>query len=444
MFKFLKEKLKGAIERFSKKVEEEVPDEVKEVAIEEKPKQEKKPSKKKEHKPKKEKPEQETKAEQITAIEVSEKPVKVGDVEVGPISDLAEEVKFIAEEKKEEKEGFFKKLFGKKKEEVIEKKEEIKPEQIEEKKEEPEKKIEEKEEEAPEAEEKKGFFAKIKEKIVTKTISQGKFDELFFDFEIALLENNVAYDVVDKIKDELSATLVDKPILRKEFGNVIIETLKKSIEDLFNQETFDIFEKIKSKKPYIIAFVGINGSGKTTTIAKFAHMLKEKGFSVVLAAADTFRAAAIQQLEKHADKLGVKIIKHNYGSDPAAVAFDAIEHAKAKNIDVVLIDTAGRMHSNENLIKEMEKIMRVAKPDLKIFVGESTTGNDCVEQAREFNQSINIDGIILSKADIDEKGGAAVSVSYVTKKPILFLGTGQDYKDLEIFNKEKILASIGL
>ena len=205
-------------------------------------------------------------------------------------------------------------------------------------------------------------------------------------------------------------------------------------------------KEIKNKKdlPYVIAFFGINGSGKTTSIAKIANMLKEKNISCVLAAGDTFRAASIEQLQIHADKIGVKLIKHTYGSDPAAVAFDAIKHAQSKNMEVVLIDTAGRMHSNTNLVDEMKKIVRVAKPDLKIFVGESITGNDCVEQAKTFNEAVGIDGIILAKADIDEKGGAAISVSYVTKKPILFFGTGQEYKDIEAFDKEKVMKNIGL
>ena len=208
----------------------------------------------------------------------------------------------------------------------------------------------------------------------------------------------------------------------------------------------NLVSEIKSKKgkPYVIAFFGINGSGKTTSIAKLASMLKEKNISCVLAAGDTFRAASIEQLQLHADKVGVKLIRHTYGSDPAAVAFDAIKHAKAKGIDAVLIDTAGRMHSNQNLIDEMKKIIRVAKPDLKIFVGESITGNDCVEQAKTFNEAVGIDGIILAKADIDEKGGAAVSVSYITKKPILYLGVGQEYDDLQEFEPEVVVKGLGL
>ena len=196
------------------------------------------------------------------------------------------------------------------------------------------------------------------------------------------------------------------------------------------QQQNKLLEEIKNKKKSLyIAFFGINGSGKTTSIAKLANMLMSKNISCVMAASDTFRAASIEQLQVHADKIGIKLIKHDYGADPAAVAFDAIKHAMAKDIDVVLIDTAGRMHSNKNLIDEMKKIARVAKPDIKIFVGESITGNDCVEQAKTFNEAVGIDGIILAKADIDEKGGAAISVSYVTKKPII-PWNGQEYKDL--------------
>jgi fused signal recognition particle receptor len=175
-----------------------------------------------------------------------------------------------------------------------------------------------------------------------------------------------------------------------------------------------------------------------------AQLFKKNNLIPVIAAADTFRAAAIQQIEEHAIKLNVKLIKHDYGSDPAAVAFDAISYAKAKCVDIVMIDTAGRLHSNTNLMQEMSKIVRVAKPDLKLFIGESITGNDCVEQARQFNETIGIDGIILSKADIDDKGGAAISVSYITGKPILYIGTGQNYDDIEEFKPEMVTRSLGL
>ncbi|MBI4452174.1 signal recognition particle-docking protein FtsY [Candidatus Woesearchaeota archaeon] len=293
---------------------------------------------------------------------------------------------------------------------------------------------------------KKGFFASLTERIITTKIDEGQFEKLFWDLELALMENNVAIEVIEKIKKDLKEELVEKPIRRTRVEETIAETLRNSIEDLFEKSGFDLAAEIKNKKdkPYVIAFFGINGSGKTTSIAKLANMLKEKGITCVLAAGDTFRAASIEQLQLHADKVGVKLIKHTYGSDPAAVAFDAVKHAKSKNIDAVLIDTAGRMHSNESLLAEMKKIIRVAKPDLRIFVGESITGNDCVEQAKTFNEAVGIDGIILAKADIDEKGGAAVSVSYVTKKPILYLGVGQDYKDLQKFEPEVIVKGLGL
>ncbi len=339
--------------------------------------------------------------------------------------------------------------FSKKVEEEEEKK------QPEEKKPEPKKKplekkpakkaeVEEKRPEEQKPEEKKGFFGMLKEQIITAKISKEKFNEMFWELEIILLENNVAVEVIEKIRGDLEKTLVDKPLPRNRITQTISETLKKSLEELFQTGKIDLGAETSKKKPYVILFVGINGSGKTTTIAKIANMLAKQKKKVVMAAADTFRAASIEQLQQHADKLGVKMIKHSYGSDPAAVAFDAIRYAETKGMDVVLVDTAGRMHSNVNLMDEMRKIVRVSKPDLKIFIGESITGNDCVEQAREFNEAVGIDGIILSKADVDEKGGAAISVSYITKKPIIYLGTGQEYDDLKEFEPGMVVKSLGL
>lgn len=291
--------------------------------------------------------------------------------------------------------------------------------------------------------EKKSIIQKIREKIQTTKISGSQFDEIFWDLEVALLENNVAMEVVEKIKEELKEKLVNNPIERKKAGNIIEDTLKEVIEDLLIEEK-DFLKKVKAKKPFVIVFVGINGSGKTTSIAKLANFLIKNKLSCVLVAGDTWRAAAIQQLEEHGKKLDIKVIKHDYGADPAAVAFDGVKHAESKKIDVVLIDTAGRMNSNVNLQEEMKKIIRVTKPDMKIFVGESITGNDCTEQASKFNESIGIDGIILTKFDVDEKGGAPLSISYVTKKPILFIGTGQDYSNLREFDKKDILKNLGI
>ncbi|MBT7903166.1 signal recognition particle-docking protein FtsY [Candidatus Woesearchaeota archaeon] len=298
-------------------------------------------------------------------------------------------------------------------------------------------------EEISEKKEKTGFFGKLKQKVAAKTLSESKFEDLFFELEITLLENNVAVEVIEKIKTDLKERLVDHKLNRFEIETIIMSTLKKSLNEILDFEPFDILEKVKHKKPFVITFVGVNGCGKTTTIAKLARFFQSQQLKPVLVAADTFRAAAIQQLEEHANRLGVKMIKHDYGSDPAAVAFDGIKYAESKGLDVVLIDTAGRLQSNINLMDEMKKIMRVANPDLKIFIGESITGNDCVEQAKKFNEAVEFDGIVLSKADVDEKGGAAISVSYVTGKPVLFIGTGQSYKDLELFSRTKIMKTLG-
>jgi fused signal recognition particle receptor len=301
-------------------------------------------------------------------------------------------------------------------------------------------------EETPDAEEQQsGFFGKLKEAFTKKTLTSEKFDELFWELELAMLENNVAVEVIEKIKGDLKEELTSGKVSRMGIEDMITTRLRSSIEELFDVPTFDLIERIKDgKRPFIISMIGVNGAGKTTTLAKIVHLLKKEGLTVVVAASDTFRAAAIDQLKEHTDRLDVKLISQGYGADPAAVAFDAIKHAESKGIDVVLIDTAGRLHSNTNLMAELEKVVRVAKPDMKIFIGEAITGNDCVEQAKVFNDLVGIDAIILSKADIDEKGGAAISVSYVTGKPILFLGMGQTYDDLVPFDKEKIIASLDL
>jgi fused signal recognition particle receptor len=464
MFGFLKDKLKSIVSKFTKKVETEAKEEVIEVEKEVKPAEKKqakvekkteKPAKKEEkEKPAEKKPERkvaEKKAEK-KAERKEEKPVEKS-VEA-PVSEITrEEPKVEVEQPKveapEEKKGFFAKMFGKREGPKVEAeapKVEVKVPAVKAEKPKTEKPAEKKIE-APaveEAPEKKGFFGRIKEAITTKKISEQQFDEMFWDMELALLENNAAVEVIEKIKTDLKGDLVDRPIPRTKVQETIVGSLRKSIVDLFPVQPPDLLDIVKQKKPYVICFVGVNGSGKTTSIAKVAHLLKSRGLSVVLAAADTFRAAAIDQLQLHADKLGIKLIRHDYGSDPAAVAFDAIKHAQASNKDVVLIDTAGRLHSNTNLMDEMKKIMRVAKPDLKLFVGESITGNDCVEQAKQFDEAVGVDGIILAKADVDEKGGAAISVSYVTKKPIFYLGVGQEYADLQQFDKDKLIASIGL
>jgi len=280
-----------------------------------------------------------------------------------------------------------------------------------------------------------------------KTISDKDIDDILFELEMALLEGDVAMEVAEQIITSVREDLVGCKIKRRnDVSEFTKEALKKAIEKILDIEGKDINvlleEAKKTGEPLKIMFVGINGTGKTTTIAKISTYYIEKGYTPVIAASDTFRAGAIEQISHHADKLGVKIIKHKKGADPAAVAFDAVEHAKAKGKELVLVDTAGRMQTNVNLMDEMKKIKRVIKPDLIIYVGDALTGNDSVEQAQKFNDAVGIDGIILTKADADAKGGAALSIGYVIQKPILFLGTGQSYSDIMEFKPEWMVEQI--
>ena len=336
-----------------------------------------------------------------------------------------------------------------KKEKKLSKEKYVKPkkEKLEKILETPKEELKEEFEEKPEEkseEKKQGFFSRLVSRISQSPLKKEEFEEIFSELEITLLENNTSLEVVDKIKESLSSSLVGKSIPKKEIEKTILNSLKEAITSVLIEPP-DLIKQIKDKQGiFTIIFVGINGSGKTTSIAKLAYKLKKAGISCVLAAGDTFRAASIEQLQIHGDALKIHVVKNSYGSDPASVAYDAKKYAEAHNIKAVLIDTAGRMYTKQNLIKEMEKIVRVSQPDLKMFIGESITGNDATEQAKIFNESINIDGIILSKADVDEKAGAILSVSFVTKKPIYFLGTGQSCENLELFTKEKVLKNLGL
>lgn len=264
------------------------------------------------------------------------------------------------------------------------------------------------------------------------------------------MENDVAQEIVDKLTSKIKNEIQNLKLERSEDSEQVITTkLYSFLSDLFlstNNKT-DIIQLILEKKrskagPYSIIFLGINGTGKTTTVAKFCKLLRDHGVSVVLAAADTHRAGAIEQITHHGDNLNVKVITQRYGADPSAVARDALEHARKNYIDAVLIDTAGRMQTSKNLMEEVSKIIRVIKPDMKIFVGDSLAGNDTVNQAREFFEYTNYDGSILTKSDADSKGGAAISIAYLTRKPILYLGVGQGYDDLAEFDYDAFLDSI--
>lgn len=304
--------------------------------------------------------------------------------------------------------------------------------QVEEKIEEEEKKVEK----GAEAEKKPGLM----ERLLQVEIKEKDVEDALDELELELLEADVALETVEALREKIKEKLVGKKVrIGTNKAKLIEGALRDAIlEILTPQKKLDLLEMIRSKeeKPFVIVFVGFNGSGKTTTIAKLANWLKKNGLSVVIAASDTFRAGAIEQIEEHAKRVGVKVIKHDYGADPAAVAYDAIQHARARGVDVVLVDTAGRNELNRNLMDEMKKIVRVTKPDLVIFVGDSLSGNAVVEQAKQFNEAVRIDGVILTKLDADARGGAALSISHAIGAPILFVGVGQGYDDLKPFDEK--------
>ena len=278
-----------------------------------------------------------------------------------------------------------------------------------------------------------------------RKIREAKLGEVLTELEMILLESDIAFEAVEQVIESVKEKLLHAKIKRKEdVGEYIEESLKEAIKEMLAIDLIDFEEFIinAERKPVKIMFVGVNGTGKTTVIAKLAHRLKKMGRSVIIAAADTFRAGAIEQLEIHAQRLGVRLIKNKAGSDPAAVAFDAVEHARARRKDVVLIDTAGRIQTNTNLMNEMKKLKTVAKPDMIVFVGDSLAGNDAIQQARKFDEAVGIDCAILTKIDADAKGGAALSIAYAVKKPILFLGIGQGYDDLQSYSPGWMVAHI--
>jgi fused signal recognition particle receptor len=278
-------------------------------------------------------------------------------------------------------------------------------------------------------------------------IREKHLENVLWEMELALMESDVAVEALEEMKAIIKKRLVGLRVENRAAITPTIEkALKASLVELLSKTTFDPQTLLEKRDgPLVIAFVGVNGTGKTTTIARITDWLQQNGKSVVMAASDTFRAGAIEQLELHAERLGCKFIKHQAGGDPAAVAFDAVEHAKAKHRDIVMIDTAGRMQTNSNLMDEMKKIKRVAKPDLIMFVGDSLAGNDAIDQAKKFHEAVGIDAVVLTKLDVDAKGGAALSISSAIGQPIAFVGIGQDYGDLMPFDAawivERIFAS---
>ena len=274
---------------------------------------------------------------------------------------------------------------------------------------------------------------------LAKKLKEGTVEDVLDDLEIALLQSDVALPVIERLRRDLRRDLAGKKLRFGVDAEVAIRTcLERSVRAILAKPPLDLVGAVRagSSRPYVILFVGVNGTGKTTTVAKLAGWLRAKGLSSVIAAGDTFRAGAIEQLLVHGERLGVRVVRQQEGSDPAAVAFDAVEHARAKGIDVVLVDTAGRQHTNDNLIEEAKKIRRVVQPSLTLFVGDALSGNDVVEQARMFDRALGVDGLVLTKLDADAKGGAALSATFVTKKPVVFVGVGQGYGDFAPFDPD--------
>lgn len=292
---------------------------------------------------------------------------------------------------------------------------------------------------------KTGVLAKLKALVIDRevTLSDKKIDEALFDLQMVLLESDVAFPVAEAItenmKEELAGTTRK---INASADKVVEDALKHSIEKVLGNG-FDLVSYINShEKPVKILFTGVNGTGKTTSVAKIAHFLKSQGLSVVVGAGDTFRAGAIEQIRVHCDRIGVKLIAHQEGADPSAVLFDTIEYAKAHKADVVLADSAGRFHTRVNLMNQLEKIKRVMKPDLVFYVDEAVAGNDAVIRAEKFENTVSTDGVILTKVDMDPKGGAAISIAYTIGKPLVFLGVGQEYSDMKPFTPSLITNEI--
>jgi fused signal recognition particle receptor len=295
----------------------------------------------------------------------------------------------------------------------------------------------------------KKAFSRAAKGISQKELTEKVLDDVLLDLQIALLESDVAQEVVDDLSEELKKELLGLKLEKEQEANQIVQSkLRAGVAQIFARTNrFDLIEKINVKKeakagPFVIVFLGINGTGKTTTVAKIANLLRKAGFSVVVAAGDTHRAGAIEQLEQHTNRLSLKIVKQRYGADPSSVGRDAYDHAKKNHIDIVLMDTAGRMQTSKNLMDEMGKIVRVVKPDVKLFIGDALAGNDTINQAREFFDYTNFDGAILTKVDADAKGGSAISIAHITSRPIIYIGVGQGYDDIIPFDSNKFIESL--
>ncbi len=274
----------------------------------------------------------------------------------------------------------------------------------------------------------------------TITLNEDTVRAFLEEFEFSLLEADVEMTTTHALIEELQKRLGNKVISSRENpGKIIRKEIKAALYEMIRVSPFDLDTVLNNQHPGIVLILGPNGAGKTTTIAKLTHRFQTQGKKIVLASADTFRAGSIEQLQTHAQRLGVRLVKHQYGADPAAVAFDAVKAARAENADIVLIDTAGRQDTNKNLLEELKKIQRVIQPHAKIYIGESYTGQAILTQARTFDEAVGIDGFILTKLDTDTKGGGVLSILHNLQKPILFFGVGQAYEDLIPFDLDEFL-----
>lgn len=289
------------------------------------------------------------------------------------------------------------------------------------------------------------FLTRVKVLIADREflISEKDIEEPLFELEMILLENDVALPVAEEILRRVKAELTGtRRRIGESVDEIVISALRESLMGVLGQG-FDLIAYIRSHDhPVKILFTGVNGTGKTTTVAKVASYLKKNGCTAVIGAGDTFRAGALEQIDVHAARLGIKVIQHQAGADPSAVLFDAVQYAEAHRIDAVLADTAGRFHNRANLMKQLEKIRRVMKPDLVVYVDEAVAGNDAVVRAHEFEKTVGADAVILTKADMDSKGGAAISIAHTIGKPVMFLGTGQGYDDIIPFSPERVVGEL--
>lgn len=423
MFGFLKKKLSESVDKLSDKIKKE--EKKKPAGRPEKARVEKKVAEKpkvpKTEKEMVKKVKREKKPVEKKVVKPSKEPEKKERAIRKPAGKPEEKLKEKAKPSEEEKKGIFSRFRRRKK--IPEKK---KPEDI------------------PEEREEKvtGLKERISGRVLERKITDKDIDSLFEEMELGLMEANVALGTMDFLKSRMKDHLVGRQLKRGRIEKEVRDTLEKILLEIFDLRPINIEKLAGKKKPVCIVFLGFNGSGKTTSIAKLGNYLLKKKFSAVLAAGDTWRSAAIEQLEIHGGKLGLKVIKHDYGSDSAAVIFDAVKHAESRDIEFVLADTAGRSHANRNLMDELKKVVRVNKPDLKILVMDSLTGSDLVEQANKFDEAVGVDAMIFTKMDVNEKGGGMLSACHAVKKPILYIGLGQKYDDIEIFDAKKFVRDL--